>query len=149
LRPTARCEMHSRVTKYFSASIFTLRKSWTVVACPLTAVQALRTCRNIGRHRVVLSSRTLFSEGKIFLCLSFFKFLDADILLCLQDRSTVLLSLHLRNQRLYFDFLSNGVRHTANVRDLRLTDGAWHTVIVTVTNRAAKFTLDCRTPVTR
>nr|CAB3267309.1 thrombospondin-type laminin G domain and EAR repeat-containing protein-like [Phallusia mammillata] len=66
-----------------------------------------------------------------------------------QDKRTILVALRIRSKRFYLDYMSQGEVRTVNVKDDRFADGNWHTVVVTVSRRMAKFTIDCAEPIKR
>ena len=69
-------------------------------------------------------------------------------LLLFQDRQTILFAVRLIGHRVYFDYFSraDGERHSVGFKDFLLADDNWHTLVVTVTGKHIKFTIDCQKP---
>ncbi|XP_039274415.2 thrombospondin-type laminin G domain and EAR repeat-containing protein-like [Styela clava] len=61
------------------------------------------------------------------------------------DRSTILFAVRLRNNSLLLEFVQD-IDHsvqTVQFKNIQLTDGEWHNLVISVTEREIKFTLDC------
>ncbi|XP_076823852.1 thrombospondin-type laminin G domain and EAR repeat-containing protein-like isoform X2 [Clavelina lepadiformis] len=63
-----------------------------------------------------------------------------------QDRRTILLSVRIRRDRLFFDYMAKTETViSTSIKSPALSDGQWHTVIITVSSDWVKFTVDCKT----
>ena len=65
-----------------------------------------------------------------------------------QDRRSVLVALRLQRNRLFFDFVTptTASKISSSFKNDALSDGTWHTVVVTVSSNYITFTLDCGLP---